>query len=106
VTRVTWRALRVDGDRVRVSVESRTMDAAGREIASTRTEEVRPVDAARTLAGPAERVEVNGVALDATTSREGEAEVTRSPKVPFGGLVRARGPGGTTQVLVDFGRGP
>jgi hypothetical protein len=105
LTRITWRALRVEGDRVRFTVESRTTDAAGVEIASARAEEMRAAEAPRSTAGTAETVTVNGRPLSATTSREGEAEVTRSDEVPFGGLVRVRGPGGTTQTLVEYGRG-
>jgi hypothetical protein len=104
VTRLTWRALAVEGQEVRLAVESLTTDPKSKAVTSTSSEERRPVrDAAP--GGEPEMVNVGGRALRTRRATVGETTVWRSAEVPLGGVVRSEGPGGAVQTLVEFGRG-
>jgi hypothetical protein len=94
----------VEKDVVRLTIESETTDAKGHVVSTVVADESRPASWPPVPAGSTETIEVAGRRLPVTTSRDGESEVARSAQVPLGGLVRARGPGGTTQVLVGYGR--
>jgi hypothetical protein len=112
VTTLTWTATAVDAGRVRYAVTTRTTTADGRRVAETSTEESRDASAPAFPGEPvSEAVDETAVpSLGPTTRRTyrvggEETTVWLSPKVPFGGVARVRGPGGVEQSLVRFSRG-
>jgi hypothetical protein len=113
VTTVTWRATRGEAGRVETTVESRTSERSGRLLAEASAPApfaAGPLARADVVEETAEEVDVGGRALSALrrTLRlpSGDATVWWSAEVPFGGIVRARTPGGVEQDLVSWRRGP
>jgi hypothetical protein len=113
VTSLTWVATSVEGGRVAYTVSSRTTAPDGRVVAETRTEESRDAAAAAFPGEPVSEAPDDAAvpSVGPTTRRtyrvDGqETTVWLSPKVPFGGVARVRGPGGVEQSLVRFSRGP
>jgi hypothetical protein len=113
VTTVTWRASRGADGGVQTTVESRTAEPSGRLLSETSA--ATAFAAGGPTAGDVvrearETVDVGSRSLETTRTTlrlpGGEATVWRSSEVPFGGLVRARTPGGVEQTLVSFRRGP
>jgi hypothetical protein len=111
VTRLTWRATKVDGPRVEYDVESRTTGPDGKVVAS---QEVRSVhgggfDAVRPRGTTPKHFVVGAVRLEAVhheyDAPNGKVSVWTSGDVPFHGLVESKG-GGVEQTLVAFERGP
>lgn len=109
VTKLTWRATKVDGAGVRFSVEARTLDVQGATVSVVTTEELHPAGDGPLPAGTPETITVAGAALDTrrTTRTEGGASVTvwHAATVPFSGLVRSAS-ATVEQTLVAFGRAP
>jgi hypothetical protein len=107
VTRVTWRAMKVEAGRVSFTVESTTKDARGTVLSATRTEEVHDLAAEASSPTPVD-VRVGEVAVPTTVrvvgTSQGDVQTWTSPSVPFTGLVRSIG-AGVDQSLEAFGRG-
>jgi hypothetical protein len=114
VTRVTWRATKVEAGRVSFTVESTTKDLRGTVLSATRTDEVHDLATATpppvVVRGEArgEDVRVGAVAVPTTArviaTAQGDVQTWTSASVPFTGLVRSVG-GGVDQSLEAFGRG-
>jgi hypothetical protein len=111
LTRLTWRARKVDGARVEYDVESRTTSPEGRVLAS---QDVRAVhgggfDAVRPRGTTPREFTVGGVRLEALHAEYdgpgGKVSVWTSDRVPFHGLVSSKG-AGVEQTLVAFERAP
>jgi hypothetical protein len=110
VTKLTWRATKVDAAGVRYSVEARTLDVQGVTLSTvTGGETLHPAGDGPLPAGVPETITVAGTAIEARkiVQGEGTGEVTiwAAPTVPFSGLVRSTS-ATVEQVLVGFGRGP
>jgi hypothetical protein len=112
VTSLVWRATGVSGGTVTYVAESTTLAADGRTLAQTRHEERVPTNAPTPRGAVAseapETLTVGGRPI-ATTRRTyraptGEVTVWTSDEVPFGGVVRVKGPG-HEQALIEYGRG-
>jgi hypothetical protein len=109
VTKLTWRATKVDAAGVRYTVEARTLDVQGVTLSTvTGGEELHPAGD-RPLDGVPETITVAGTAIDARKAVRGggtgEVTVWAAPTVPFSGLVRSTS-AAVEQNLVGFGRGP
>ena len=114
MTRLTWRATKVDAGRIAFAIESKTTASDGRAIASAASDEVHDAaadpgaDRAPPGATKSEDATVSGARIPTwvhvRANPSGEVKVWTSPSVPFSGVVRASG-GGVEQSLVGFGRG-
>lgn len=110
VTKLTWRATKVDVAGVRFGVEARTLDVHGVTLSTvTGAEEFHAAGDPPLPYGPSEVIEVAGASIDARrsvrTGAGGDVTVWSAPSVPFSGLVRSKSLA-VEQVLVGFGRGP
>jgi hypothetical protein len=116
VTRITWRAVKVEAGRVSFVVEATTRDLKGAVLSATRAEEVHDLAAEAASPPPVvvrgeargEDVRVGTVAVPTTVrvigTSGGDVQTWTSPSVPFTGLVRSIG-AGADQSLEAFGRG-
>jgi hypothetical protein len=111
VTRLTWRARRVEGARVEYEIESRTVGPDGKVLASQESKSVHAggSDAVRPRGKNPRDYFVGGVRVEAVNeeydSSRGKVSVWTSDAVPFNGLVQSSG-AGAVQTLVAFERGP
>jgi len=110
VTKLTWRATKVDVAGVRFGVEARTLDVHGVTLSTvTGADEFHAAGDPPLPDGPSEVLEVAGASIDARrsvrTGAGGDVTVWSASTVPFSGLVRSKSPA-VEQVLVGFGRGP
>lgn len=113
VTRLTWRATKVDGKRVEYAVSSKTIRPDGTVTASQESTAVHEPGSTPIEGKPHDdwtRVEmVGGRPVEAFVKATGESHTARTHSigwtVPLGGLVRADGIG-FEQRLVDFGSAP
>ena len=104
VTRLTWRATRVEAGGVRYAVQARTLNVEGATLTLVETEEFHaPIDEPAPK-GVAETLTVAGVPVATERSTRANATIWRSSAVPFSGLVRSTSPD-VEQTLVAFSRG-
>ncbi|MFO0933200.1 MAG: hypothetical protein U1E39_10895 [Planctomycetota bacterium] len=104
-TSLRWTAIAVEAGRVRLRVESGTLDASGAVVSPRTTEVWAPLPTAPDAAGAPESIPVGGRTVSARPVTRGEFTGWYAAEVPLGGLVRSRGPGGVEQTALDFGRG-
>ena len=110
MTRLTWRIVSLDAIQAGVSITSATTDGSGRDLSASETQtkidlaKLRPTSRLQG-ATPSEPVVVGARRIPVRVAFVGETKAWVSDEVPVTGLVRSTGPGGTEQVLVDFGRG-
>ena len=109
MTKLTWRATRVDASGVRYTVQARTLDVEGATLSTVENAEFHPAGDPPPPPGPKAVFAVGGVAVEAQTHvvREtgGDVTLSTSGSVPFSGLVQSTSPS-AEQRLVAFGRGP
>jgi|GEM_PF-3120137 len=104
-TSLRWTAVAVEATRVRLRIETGTLDVSGATIGARTTESWVALPAVPSATAPAEPIDVKGRAVAARPVTRGEFTAWYAAEVPLGGLARSRGPGGVEQTALDFGRG-
>ena len=107
VTKLTWRATRVDASSVHYSVRARRLDVQGATKSTIDLpDEIHVRSADPRTTGVAEALTVSGRSIPTvrSTGPDGKTTIWLSGEVPFSGLVKSTNTD-VEQVLVAFGRG-